>query len=308
MKLLCLLSVSLTLCAANYQANPTNYRTQLSLLQPGDTLVLASGTYTRLNIAGLNGAPSAWITITGPDLGSPAIIATDSTCCNTVEIANSSYLAIKNLTIDSKGFRSVFGISAHGASNRTHDILIENNLLIGQNASQQTVGISTKTPTWGWIIRHNTIIGAGTGIYLGDSNGGLPFVGGVIEDNLIENTIGYNMQIKHQHSRPAMAGMPTGPDTTIIRHNVFIKNDQGSPDGDRPNVLLGGFPNSGAGSTDLYQVYGNVAATSSASTSTSSLRQSEITVIVISAGATNGCRFVSIPPPFHYDLSPTVCE
>src|SRR5581483_6789424 len=44
---------------------------------------------------------------------------------------------------------------------------------------------------------------------------------------------------------------------TIIRNNVFIKNDQLSPDGDRPNVYLGGFPDSGAGSSDLYEVYGN---------------------------------------------------
>src|SRR5262249_19677853 len=73
----------------------------------------------------------------------------------------------------------------------------------------------------------------------------------------VANTIGYNMEIKYQLPRPNISGMPTGPSTTIIRHNVFIKNDQPSPDGDRPNVLLGGFPNSGAGSTDMYEVYGN---------------------------------------------------
>ena len=84
-----------------------------------------------------------------------------------------------------------------------------------------------------------------------------PSSGGLIENNLIENTIGYNMEIKHQYSRPTVAGMPTGPSTTIIRNNVFIKNDQLSPDGDRPNLMLGGFPTSGAGSSDLYQVYGN---------------------------------------------------
>ena len=86
-----------------YQGDPTNYKTLLPLLRAGDTLVLGPGVYPLLNIDGLNGAPSAWITITGPDSGPPAIIAASSTCCNTVEIANSSYLAIKNLTIDSKG-------------------------------------------------------------------------------------------------------------------------------------------------------------------------------------------------------------
>ena len=47
--------------AVTYQANPTNYRSQLALLRQGDTLALASGTYSFLNVTGLNGAPSAWI-------------------------------------------------------------------------------------------------------------------------------------------------------------------------------------------------------------------------------------------------------
>ena len=65
------------------------------------------------------------------------------------------------------------------------------------------------------------------------------------------------MEIKYQVPRPTVIGMPTGPSTTIIRNNVFIKNDQPSPDGDRPNVLVGGFPASGPGSNDMYEIYGN---------------------------------------------------
>jgi hypothetical protein len=253
---LCSLVLPMVAAGAVYQGNPSNYNALLAILQPGDTLNLASGSYRLLSLSGLNGTPAAWITITGPASGAPAII-TGATCCNAVEIANSSYLAIENLTIDSQGIDGVFGISAQGPSNITHDILIYNNLLTGQNASQQTDGISTKTPTWNWIIRNNTITGAGTGLYLGQSDGTDPFIAGLIENNLIQNTIGYNMEIKYQLPRPTVAGMPTGPSTTIIRNNVFIKNDQASPDGDRPNVLLGGFPTSGAGSSDLYQVYGN---------------------------------------------------
>src|SRR4051794_18497336 len=247
-------------CCANaavYNATPSNYTSLMAGLRAGDTLSLAPGTYPRLYISGLQGTPSAWITITGPTSGAPATIA-GAACCNTVEILNSSYLAIQNLTIDSLGIDGVAGISAKdGSSNLTHDILIQNNILVGQNASQQTDGISTKTPTWGWTIRNNTIIGAGTGMYLGDSNGGEPFFAGTIENNLIRDTIGYNMEIKYQLSRPSIAGMPTGQSFTIIRNNVFIKNDQPSPDGDRPNVLVGGFPDSGLGSTDIYEVYGN---------------------------------------------------
>jgi hypothetical protein len=52
--------------------------------------------------------------------------------------------------------------------------------------------------------------------------------------------------------------MPTAPQTTLIRHNVFVKSDRPSGDGDRPNVLVGGVPNSGTGSQDTYQIYGNV--------------------------------------------------
>ena len=89
-----------------------------------------------------------------------------------------------------------------------HHITLENLLIRGHGNNQQTVGISTKCPAWNWVIRHNTIIGAGTGMYLGDSDGSAPFVAGVIEQNLIVDTIGYNLQIKHQRPRPDVAGMP----------------------------------------------------------------------------------------------------
>jgi hypothetical protein len=244
--------------AAVHKASPSNYASQIARLKAGDTLTLAPGTYSRITIDGLHGTRDAWIRITGPESGAPAIIVA-SACCNTIEILNSSFLSIENLTIDSKGIEGSFGISAKdGLRNLTHDIRIENNKFIGQGGSQQTVAISTKTPTWGWIVRKNEITGAGTGIYFGNSDGTLPFVGGLIEDNLIENTIGYNMEIKWQRARPNVPGMPVTQSSTIIRHNLFLKDDTPSPDGDRPNVLVGGFPENGPGSTDLYEVYGNL--------------------------------------------------
>jgi hypothetical protein len=120
------------------------------------------------------------------------------------------------------------------------------------------VGISTKSPCSDWTIRGNTVVGAGTGLYLGNSDGSEPFVRGVIEYNLVSDPIGYCMQIKHQNPRPNIEALPREPSTTIIRYNVFIKTDRRSPDGDRPNLLLDGFPEDGAGSRDRYQVYGNV--------------------------------------------------
>ena len=244
--------------AALIHADASNYRALMTTLKAGDTLSLAPGTYPRLLIAGLNGTPSAWITITGTDSGPPAVII-GAAGYNTVEIFNSSYLAIENLRIDSLGIPGAFGISARGhEENLTHHIRIEGNTLVGQNGGQQTDGISTKTPTWGWIIRYNQILGAGTGLYLGDSDGTQPFVNGVIEHNLIKDTIGYSMEIKDQISIPEIPGMPTEPTSTIIRNNVFIKNDQPNPDGDRPNLLVGAFPATGAGSLNMYEIYGNV--------------------------------------------------
>jgi hypothetical protein len=246
--------------AAAVDADPSNYTTVVPTLKPGDTLNLAPGHYTSgLDISGLNGSDTAWITIAGPESGEPAIIEPKaSMCCNNVEITNSSYVVLRNVIVDSKGLDGIFGISAKGGtSNLVHHITIEGCTIQGVDASQQNSGISTKTPTWGWVIRGNRILGAGTGMYLGISDGSDPFVGGVIENNLIQNPIGYCMEIKFQLPRPDVQGMPTGDSTTILRHNVFIKDDQPSPDGDRPSVLLGGFPDSGPGANDLYQVYGN---------------------------------------------------
>jgi hypothetical protein len=215
--------------AAVIQAKPSNYQAMLRRLKPGDTLNLAPGTYPRLYLSRLNGTPDAWITITGPPDGKPAIIVGEHDQ-NTVEISNCSYLAIENLWIDSRSIPGAFGVSANGRGNNlVHDIRIEGNTFVGQDSDQQTDAISTKTPTWGWIIRYNQILGAGTGMYFGDSDGTQPFVAGLIEHNLIQDTIGYNLQIKDQTSLPPLEGLPQSYTTTIIRNNVFIKNDRPSP-------------------------------------------------------------------------------
>lgn len=246
--------------AADVQANPSNYLSLLGSLKPGDRLVLDPGTYTQgLPITGLNGTDAAWITISGPASG-PGAIFEGNACCNTVELVSSSYVAIEHITVDGKGIDGVFGVSAKGSTNNVvHHIRVEGCTFVGQNASQQTVAISTKTPTHGWIIRGNVIDGAGTGLYLGNSNYAEPFVGGIIEYNLVRNTIGYNMQIKNQNAWPMHAALPNeNAPRTILRHNVFIKDDTPSPDGVRPNVFLGGPPPSGLGAEALVEVYGNV--------------------------------------------------
>jgi hypothetical protein len=241
-----------------HNASPANYRELLRQLHPGDTLNLAPGRYRRLYVSGLRGNADSWIRIAGPASGPPAVIVGDPDY-NTVEIENSSYVSIENLRIDSRGIEGAFGVSAKGGSaNLTHHIRLEGNTFAGQNGGQQTVAISTKTPTWGWVIRYNQILGAGTGMYLGNSDARQPFVAGIIENNLIRDTIGYNIEIKDQREIPNVPGMPVEPSVTIIRNNVFIKNDSPSPDGDRPNLLVGAFPDSGAGSQNRYEIYGNL--------------------------------------------------
>jgi hypothetical protein len=96
-------------------------------------------------------------------------------------------------------------------------------------------------------------------MYFGNSDGTDPFIGGLIEGNQVVNTIGYNLQIKHQRQRPEIDGIPTGPRRTIIWRNRFVKARGGS-EGPmaRPNVLLGHLPVKGPGKDDEYVVYGNL--------------------------------------------------
>lgn len=259
---LCLLGFVPALHAGEVKhATPADYRRILPTLAAGDTLRLAAGVYDRgLPLTDCVGSPQAWITIEGPESGVAEIQQTQVANC--VELKNCQYVALKRLAIlggGPGGIPGLFGISAQGGSkNRVHHILVEDCLISDWNTSQQAVGISTKTPTWDWTIRRNHIRNCGTGLYLGNSNGADPFIRGIIEHNLVENPIGYCMEIKFQKERPEIGDMPGDGGRTLIRHNVFIKDDRPSPDGDRPNVLVGGFPASGPGSGDCYEIHGNV--------------------------------------------------
>lgn len=243
--------------AKTYHGTPQNYLTFCTQLQAGDTLALAPGTYTGgLALKNLHGTPAGWIVIRAVRRYTAVLIGRE--CCNTIDLRNCSYIRIDGLKLDGQNFPNIDAIKAGGgAQDYTHHVWIESNLIVGHGNNQQTVGISTKITSWDWTIRRNTIIEAGTGIYLGNSDGGAPFIRGVIEYNLILHPIGYCMQIKHQNQRPLLSGLPTENATTIIRHNVFAKDDRPSPDGNRPNLFVGGPPLSGAGSSDRAEIYGN---------------------------------------------------
>ncbi|MBZ0137338.1 MAG: Ig domain-containing protein [Planctomycetes bacterium] len=248
--------VATPLSAATLSGNPGNYTTQIAALNPGDTLQLAAGTYTnRLVLNGLHGNSGAWITIEGPATSVATFNGVSGN--NTVSLRDCSYIEIKNITVDCLGL-AVDGIKAEGYTttpHTVHDMLVENVRILNAGNNQQIVGINTKCPCWNWTIRGCEIIGAGTGMYLGNSNGDEPFIRGVIEGNRVYDPEGYCIEIKHQNNWPA--GTPSGNGSTIIRNNVFIKTSRASGSGDRPNLLFGGFPDSGTGSNDLYEVYGN---------------------------------------------------
>ncbi len=244
--------------AETLQGDPQTYRQLLKTLQAGDSLLLAPGLYQNgLPVHQLLGGPGQAITIAALDPLQPPLFQARRGH-NTVSIIDSAYVTIRDLVLEGRNL-PVGAVKAEGHSRWAHHITLEGLVIRGHGNNQQVVAISTKCPTWDWLIRGNVIEGAGTGIYLGNSDGSDAFVGGVIEHNLITNTLGYNLQIKHQNKRKPVAGMPDERRITTIRHNVFSKATGGGlPELARPNVLVGHWPLTGAGRDDLYQVYGNL--------------------------------------------------
>src|SRR5215203_746673 len=183
--------------ASNYIATPSNYLGLLRKLQPGDTLLLSAGTYYNgLPVHGIAGRPNQNITIKGA-MVKPGARFVARANANTISIIDSAYVNISNLEIDGQNI-PVHAVVAEGRANFAHHITLDRLYIHGHGANQQINGISTKCPAWNWIIRRNTIVGAGTGMYLGQSDGSAPFVAGVIEHNSIIDSTGYNLQVKHQ--------------------------------------------------------------------------------------------------------------
>jgi hypothetical protein len=244
--------------ARTLHGTPDNYHRLLRQLQPGDTLQLAPGRYRRgLRVHDLHGEPDRPIVIAGPDKPPRAVILGDPRR-NTVSIKDASHVVVRDLEIDGQG-AFVDAVKCEGHAEYAHHITLENLKIHNLAKHQQSVGISTKCPAWDWVVRGNHIEGVGTRMYFGNSDGSDPFVGGLIEDNEVLNTIGYNLQIKHQKARPPIDGMPTDTRFTIIRRNRFVKETGASNEAAaRPNVLVGHFPLEGPGSDDTYAIYGNL--------------------------------------------------
>src|SRR5688500_16959611 len=176
--LVALTSVSTTssfALAATSTASPANYRAVLKSLAPGDHLRLTSGKYKDgLPVHFLSGTAQLPIVISGPDEGSPAILMARPGH-NTISIIDSSYVTIRKLHLDGRNL-PVDGAKCEGHANWAHHIILEGLTILNHGHDQQIAGISTKCPAWNWVIRNTVIKGAGTGIYLGNSDGSAPFI------------------------------------------------------------------------------------------------------------------------------------
>lgn len=249
---LCLLAG--TAAATDYRANAQDYREYLARLQAGDRLLLEPGDYLQgLPLRNLSGDADRPIVIEAADGEAPPhFIARRG--ANTVSVVDVRHLVLRYLELDGRN-QPVDAVKAEGHSHFADFVTLEHLFIHDHAASQQNVGISTKCPAFGWVIRGNRIERVGTGMYLGDSDGSDPFAGGLIEGNRVSQTLGYSLQIKHQTGRPAG---PADRHDTVIRYNVFSKQHALPGPQARPNVLLGHFPLTGAGSDDRYLVYGNL--------------------------------------------------
>lgn len=248
--------------AADHHAGPEDYRAILPRLAAGDRLLLRAGEYTRgLPLRDLAGRADAPIVIEGPAQGPRARFLARAGA-NTVSLVDVRHIVLRNLELDGRN-QPVDAVKAEGHARFAHFVTLENLYIHNHAASQQNVGISSKCPAFGWVVRGNRIERVGTGMYFGDSDGSDPFVAGLIEDNHVSDTLGYNLQIKHQKARPADLPEAEMRHDTVIRRNVFAKPGPPPAPGEkpanaRPNVLLGHFPTSGSGSEDRYLVHANL--------------------------------------------------
>ncbi|MBK6602123.1 MAG: hypothetical protein IPG28_11335 [Betaproteobacteria bacterium] len=239
---LLLLAIACPTIAAELRAGPDDYRDAVRRLRAGDVLRLAPGVYTHgLNVHRLEGAEGRPIVIRGADAPHRTVFVA-SPGRNTVSIVDSAHVTVSDLSLTG-GQVPVDAVKAEGHARYAHHITLERLRIEGYDASQQNVAISTKCPAWNWVIRDNLIDGAGTGLYLGNSDGSAPFVRGVIENNVVVGTRGYAMQIKHQAAWPEVIGVVDEPGETVIRYNTFAKDARSSAaELARPNLLLGHWP------------------------------------------------------------------
>ena len=259
------LLTSVSAQAATYYATPgDDLDAWVDSLDPGDTLVLTPGTYpSRMSINNKNGDADNWFTVQGSDQGIARILAYGN-YYNIIDIRNSSYWRFENFEIDGFDFLSSDAIkcstSADPDNDYTHHIVIDGLHIHHIDGN----GVSTKVATWDFEVRncyiHDT---KNPGAYLGNSDGELPIMNLIFENNFIERTRSYNIQVKHQYERIGVArGDTPGLEFTtwgwLIKDNVFMRSSDPPLDRSRPNFLIDAAPLTGPGSDDLATICGNV--------------------------------------------------
>jgi hypothetical protein len=241
--------------AAAYAGNPGNYSGILRRLKPGDTLHLAPGRYAGgLRLSKIQGTRGRPVVISGPAKGVLPVF-TSRGGRDTVTISSCAYLVLRNVKLDGSAHPGCHAINCRGGG---HHVTLENLTIVNHGASQQCCGLAANDGKhyWNWTVRGCHISAVGTGMYLGNNSGRGGFSTSLIENNVILDSVGYNIEFKVQKSRPD--NVPEGP--TIIRNNVFSKLKSasgGRDDGARPNLLVDPFPTSGRGAKDIYLIYGN---------------------------------------------------
>jgi hypothetical protein len=199
-------SVAAHVHAAVIDADPSNYQSVVFGLAAGDTLRLAPGTYTQgLSLGGKSGTAAQPIVVSGPEDQSAVFTARD--CCNTIQLEDTNYIHVVNLTLDAGTRDGSSGVNSRGHSDH---VTLENLVIVGHAGSARTAGISTSGIASNWTIRHNTIVSTTTGMQFRNTEGNESFVDGVIENNVLVDTRARPMDMQSQ--------------ATIVRHNLAVSS------------------------------------------------------------------------------------
>jgi parallel beta-helix repeat protein len=207
-------------------------RKALTLVAPGDTVLVSNGTYLGFDIASLHGTANAWITITALQHNATITVTTDrSDNRDTIFITDSTFFSINGLRsfnanraamrIDSSdnitvsnvtfGNNAVWGIF----TDFSDDTIIENSELYG-SGSQHGIYFSNSPDRP--IARNNTIHdNYGCGIH---NNGDISMGGdGLVQGALLENNILYN----NGAGGGSAINMDGGQNSTV-RNNILYNN------------------------------------------------------------------------------------
>ena len=166
-----------------------SFENAVESLQPGDTLIVHSGTYSgigRISI-GAKGTTDQPIVIQGAN-GEPRPHITrpqNTTIQNTINIEGSSYLTIQGLEISGNG-----GDAIKVNEQPSHHVTLQDLVI-----HDIDVGINTKNNSNNFIIRDNHIYntgvdqGTGEGMYIGCHDGSCSLSDSIIEHNLIHDSL-----------------------------------------------------------------------------------------------------------------------